>query len=114
MRILGKKVRFCDSKPDGFEFRLMVEHEIHSPCLLVPTKEDLRYRKRFLDETAQACNEKGGKRLAEVMTTIHGDDPTLFASQAMADRVTMLFGFVLDIAGATGVLPHLLGHFSRL
>ena len=93
------------TQSDAVKFRLLVKHEVHSPRLLVPTREDLRYLKRFLDETAKACNEKIGNRLAEVMTAIHGDDPTLFAPQAMADRVTNLFGVVLVVTGATGVLP---------
>jgi hypothetical protein len=93
------------TQSDAVAFRLMVKREVHSPRLLVPTREDLRYLKRFLDETAKTCNEKVGKRLAEVLTTIHGDDPTLFVPQAMADRVANIFGFVLVVAGATGVLP---------
>lgn len=93
------------TQSDAVKFRLMVKHEVHSPRLLIPTKDDLRYLKRFLDETAKACNEKVGIRLAEVMTVIHGDDPTLFTAQAMANRVTNTFGFVLAVSGATGVLP---------
>ena len=93
------------TQSDAVKFRLMAKHEIRSPCLLAPTRDDIRHLKQFLDETALACNEKIGQRLAVVLTAIHGDDSTLFTPQEMADRVTNVLGIALVVAGATGVLP---------
>lgn len=90
---------------DAVKFRLLVKEAVESPRLLVPTRDDIRYLKRFLDETAETCNSRIGKRVAEVLTAIHGWDSTLFVPQEAADRVTKLFGFVLVVAGASGILP---------
>lgn len=72
--------------------------------VIAPTREDIRYLKRFLDETADRCNRRIGERLADLVTVIHATDPGLFVPQAMADAVTRTFGFVLTVAGAAGVL----------
>jgi hypothetical protein len=61
--------------------------------------------KRFLDETVERCNQRVGQRLAELLSTIHADNPALFVPQEMADRVTRTFGFVLTVAGVAGTLP---------
>jgi hypothetical protein len=93
------------TKSDAVKFRLLIKEAVVSPRLLVPTREDIRHLKRFLDETAKVCNVRIGQRVAEVLTAIHGRDATLFLPQEAADRVTRLFGFVLTVAGAAGSLP---------
>jgi hypothetical protein len=40
-----------------------------------PTRDDIRYRKRFLDETAERSNRRIGERLTDLLTAIHGSDP---------------------------------------
>ena len=71
--------------------------------MLAPTRDDLRYLKRFLDETADRSNTRIGQRLAELLTTLHAADPTLFLAQDMADAVTRTFGCSLNVAGMAGV-----------
>jgi hypothetical protein len=68
--------------------------------VLTPPRDDLRYLKRFLDETAARSNRRIGQRLAELLTTLHAADPALFVPQEMADAVTRTFGLVLPAAGA--------------
>jgi hypothetical protein len=93
------------TQSDAVKFRLLVRDAVASPRFLVPTRDDIRHLKRFLDETADVCNERLGKRLAEVLTALHTGDPTLFAPKDVADRLTATFGFVLQVAGVDGTLP---------
>jgi hypothetical protein len=92
------------TQSDAVKFRLMVKGVVDSPRLLVPTRDDIRYLKQFLDETAGTCNERIGQRVAEVLTSIHGRDPTLFTPQDLANQVTRSFSFPLVVAGSAGVL----------
>jgi hypothetical protein len=73
--------------------------------ILAPTRDDIRYLKRFLDETAERSNRRIGERLAEILTALHAVDGGLFVPQQMADAVTRTFGFVLFVAGVAGTLP---------
>ncbi len=84
------------TQSDAIKFRLLVR---------APRRDDIRYLKRFLDETAERCNRRIGERLAELLTAIHASDPTLFLPQEVADLVTATFGFVLTVAGVAGTLP---------
>ncbi|MBN9169845.1 MAG: hypothetical protein J0J11_08000 [Microbacterium sp.] len=93
------------TQSDAVKFRLLVREEVASPRFLVPTREDIRHLKRFLDETADVCNDRLGKRLADLLTGLHASDPTLFDAKEVADRVTTTFGFVLTVAGVAGTLP---------
>jgi len=93
------------TQSDAVKFRLMIREPVESPRLIAPTWNDIIRLKRFLDETAKVGNERIGTRVAELLTTLHANDPTLFTPQEMADQVTVTFGFVLNVAGATGVLP---------
>ncbi len=74
-------------------------------AVLSPTRDDIRFLKRFLDETAESANRRIGARLADVLSTIHAENPARFPPQEMADRVTRSFGFVLTVAGTPGILP---------
>jgi hypothetical protein len=93
------------TRSDAIKLRLLAKAAVEPLRLLAPTQDDVRYLKRFLDETAKQSNDRIGQRLAELLTTIHTDNPILFAPQEMADRVTALFGFGVTIAGVTGTLP---------
>lgn len=93
------------TQSDAVKFRLMVKEEVASPRFLVPTRDDIRHLKRFLDETAEVSNDRIGTRLAEVLTALYVADPTLFVPKQVADRVTATFGFVLKVAGVDGTLP---------
>lgn len=93
------------TQSDATKLRLLAKQPIRAPRLLRPTQNDLLYLKRFLDETAERSNQRIGSRLAELLTTIHGTDPTLFLAQDKANELSRAFGFPLAIATATGVLP---------
>ncbi len=75
------------TQSDAVKLRLWAREPVASPRVLSPTREDIRYLKRFLDETAQDCNDKVGDRLAELLTTLHKKDPTLsLQSWAVSSR----------------------------
>jgi hypothetical protein len=93
------------TQSDAIKLRLLVRAPVPSMQILSPTRIDIRHLKRFLDETARISNRRIGTRLAELLSTIHVGNPALFVPQEVADRLTQTFGFVLDVAGASGVLP---------
>jgi hypothetical protein len=90
------------TQSDAIKLRLLVRAAVPQLQVLAPTRGDIRYLKRFLDETAERCNRRIGERLAELLTAIHTADPGLFVPQEAADAVTRTFGFVLTVAGAVG------------
>jgi hypothetical protein len=93
------------TQSDAIRLRLLVRAPVPSMQVLSPTRIDIRYLKRFLDETAEVSNRRIGARLAERLSTIHAGNSALFLPQEMADRVTRTFGFVLPVAGVLGTLP---------
>jgi hypothetical protein len=93
------------TQSDAIKLRLLVRSAVPSMQVLSPTRDDIHFSKRFLDETAEMANSRIGSRLAELLTTIHVGNPALFAPQEMADRITETFGFILTVAGAPGLLP---------
>ena len=92
-------------EPDAVKLRLWTKETIDAPQILAPTRSDLIYLRRFLDETANVCNRRIGERLAELLTTIDTQSPALFDAKEMADRVASIFRLPLQVAGATGVAP---------
>jgi hypothetical protein len=93
------------TQSDAIKLRLLVRAPVPQMQVLAPTRDDIRYLKRFLDETAERSNRRIGTRLAELLTAIHTQHPGLFVPQEMADMVTRIFGFALTIGGAIGTLP---------
>src|SRR5262249_34259042 len=93
------------TQSDAIKLRLLVRAAVSPMQVLAPTRDDIRYLKRFLDETAERANRQIGERLAELLTALHATDPGLFVPQTMADAVTRTFGFVLTVTGAAGTLP---------
>jgi hypothetical protein len=93
------------TQSDAFKLRLWAKENVASPRLLTPTLDDVRYLKRFLDETAVLCNTRIGQRLAELLSTLYTATPTLFRRRRMADRITRIFGMELEVAGIKGALP---------
>jgi hypothetical protein len=93
------------TQSDAVKLRLLARETVSSPRLLVPTRQDLTYLKRFLDETADSCNGRIGTRLAQLLTFIHGDTPGLLDPTSVANRLTASFQSVLAVAEAVGVLP---------
>jgi hypothetical protein len=66
------------------------------------TNGDVWYVKLFLDDLASWANARIAARLAEVLTTIHADDSTLFVPSDVADELAQLFRETMVIGGATG------------
>jgi hypothetical protein len=93
------------TRSDAIKLRLLTKQAVESPRTLAPTRDDLRYLKRFLDETAERCNRRVGDRLAELLTTIHADDPGLFDPRTVANEISRSFGTALEVGGVLGVAP---------
>ena len=93
------------TQSDAVKMRLWAKERVAAPRILSPTRRDLNYLKRFMDETAKRCNQRIGERLAELLTTLHGATPTVFESQQMANRVASVFRLPLEVAGSTGTVP---------
>ena len=87
------------TQSDAIKLRLLTKQPVESPRTLAPTRDDLRYLKRFLDETAELCNRRVGERLAELLTTIHATDPGLFDPDTVANEISLTFGIALTVAG---------------
>src|SRR5439155_21315728 len=83
------------TQSDARKLRLLAKESVQAPRLLTPTKDDLTYLKRFLGETASSCNERVGKRLAELLTFIHGESPGLVVPAELANRTSTSFQVVL-------------------
>jgi hypothetical protein len=93
------------TQSDAIKLRLLVRAPVPQMQVLAPTRDDIRYLKRFLDEAAERANRRIGDRLAELLTAIHAMDSLLFVPQEIADKVTEAFGFVLTVAGVAGTPP---------
>lgn len=93
------------TRSDAIRFGLLTRSQIAANRLLTPTRADLRYLKRFLDETVDHCDQRIGQRLGQVLTALHAADPALFVPQEVADRLTRTFAGMVQIANATGVVP---------
>ncbi len=93
------------TQSDAVKLRLWAKEQVAAPRILSPTRNDLNYLKRFLDEMAESCNHRIGERLAVLLTTIHTSTATLFVPQEMANQVASVFRLPLQVAGATGVVP---------
>jgi hypothetical protein len=92
------------TQSDAIKLRLLVRAPVPQMKVLAPTRDDIRYLKRFLDETAERSNRRIGDQLAQVLTAIHSSDPGLFVPQEAADAITRTFGYGLTVAGAFGIL----------
>lgn len=88
---------------DAVKMRLWAREPVQAPRVLSPTREDVRYLKRFLDETADTCNRRIGERLAELLTHMLNQTPGLFVAQEEANILTAAFGITLSVDGLPGV-----------
>ncbi len=94
------------TQSDAVKFRLLARQSVDAMRLLVPTGDDVRYVKRFLDETADSVNWRVVTRLAELLTTFHSDNPNLFVPQQVANELSRDFGVMgIPIAGVEAELP---------
>ena len=93
------------TQSDGVKLRLLAREAVAGPRLLAPTRDDIRYLKRFLDETATSCNARVCDRLAQLLGTLHAATPGVFAPQDLANRLGASFRIAAAVAGAVGVVP---------
>jgi hypothetical protein len=89
---------------DSMKFRVLVGGPVDPERRLFPSINDLRYVKRFLIETADGTIRRVGTRLAQLLTTFHVVDPTLFDAQTRANELSLRFGFSVTINGLVGVV----------
>src|SRR5262245_43669798 len=89
---------------DAIKLRLLSREAVQAPRLLTPTRQDLTYLKRFLDETARECNKRVGERLAELLTLLHTETPGLFVPADVANRISTAFQMVLQVDTVVGVV----------
>jgi hypothetical protein len=93
------------TRSDAVKLSVMAKEEVRPEVLLTPTRDDLGFLKLFLDDTAEVSNKRIAERLAELLTTIHTQAPTLLNPTDVANRVADLFQLPVTVAGITGVLP---------
>ncbi len=94
------------TQSDAVKFRLLARGQVDAPRLLVPTRDDVRYVKRFLDEAAEDINLRVVERLAELLTAFHDDYPALFYPQKIANALSKDFGILgIPVAGVTPEFP---------
>ena len=93
------------TQSDAVKMRMWARESVQAPRVLAPTRDDLRYVKRFLDETAELCNRRIGERLAELLTSMLRESSDQFDAQLEANQITAAFGIALSIDGQTGMLP---------
>ncbi len=89
------------TESDALQLRLLVKKPLDAPRRLAPTRGDAWYVKMFLDETARLINEEVAKRLAVLLTTLHGNDPSLFDPPAKAQTLANRFRVAAQVAGST-------------
>jgi hypothetical protein len=68
--------------------------------LLRPNANDLRYAKRFMDETADEINERVARRLSDLLGDIHASAPGIFDPQQTADQLAQDFQRAVTVGGA--------------
>lgn len=93
------------TKSDAVKLRVWAKELVVAPRLLAPARNDILWLKRFLDDTATDCNNRIAQRVADLLTTMHGQAPALVVPAEMANRITAVFQIVLAVAGVDGVLP---------
>lgn len=93
------------TKSDAIKLRLLSHEQVEGHKVVLPTKDDVGYLKRFLDETATSCNRRIGVRLAELLTSLHVAQPTLFNSTEVANAISSTFCQSLVVDGVTGAVP---------
>jgi hypothetical protein len=89
---------------DATKLKLLSREPVQAARLLTPTRQDLTYTKRFLDETARECNERVGRRLAQLLTHIDSETPGAIAAVPSANRIAAAFQLAIQVAGAVGVI----------
>lgn len=93
------------TETDAVKLRVLSRHRVPAPRVLVPTVHDMDYLGRFLQETATRCNGRVAERLAELLTRIHADDPTLIDPADRARYLADTFRVPVTVAGEPAAPP---------
>lgn len=91
------------TRSDAAKLRLLRRAAVEGHKILQLTNGDVWYVKLFLDDLASWANARIVARLAELLTEIHADDSSLFASSEVADALAQLFRENVVVAGAAGI-----------
>jgi hypothetical protein len=86
---------------DAMKFTRLTRQKVEGPRVLWPRRGDVWYVKLFLDETVEKINEEISRRLAELLTILHGSDPNLFQPDDRAQNLANLFRLPVQVAGVT-------------
>lgn len=89
------------TRSDAAKLRLLRREPVEAPKVVCFSDRDIGVVKQFLDELVEACNTRVAERLAELLTTIHADDNTLFVAANRADEVAQIMRTTVTVAGAT-------------
>jgi hypothetical protein len=93
------------TKSDAVKLRVWAKEAVGAPMVMAPARNDIRWLKMFLDDTAKDVNQRTGERLATLLTTINAKTPGILNPAELANRITATFGTVLKVATVEGVLP---------
>ncbi len=90
------------TKSDAVKLRLLARMSVDDGEKLTPTWDDLRYVKDFLGATATVANQRIGTRLAELSTTLHQENQSLFDPAEKASELAKDFQIETEVAGEQG------------
>ncbi len=90
------------TRSDAMKLRVLSGGAVLEGGRLSPSADDIRYVKRFLDESADATNRRIGARLADILTGFHAADPGLFDAQVGADAIARKFAIPVTVNGRVG------------
>lgn len=89
------------TKSDATKLGQILKTQVQPDQVFTPTLDDVRYLKRFVDETAARINERVAQRLSELLTTMHTDGHLAFDPAQKATDLAAKFGVRCTVAGAT-------------
>jgi hypothetical protein len=92
------------TRSDATKLRILSRRAVTPEVVLTPTRDDLRYVKKFLDEVAAWVNQRVGTRLADVLSAFLTQSPGLFDPGQMANEVSTQFQLPLTVGGVAGVV----------
>lgn len=86
---------------DALKLRLLTRQPVAENHVLWPTHGDVWYVKLWLMETVTSVNAEVATALTDLLTHLHGEDPTLFAPAEEAATLARRFCLTVTVAGAT-------------
>lgn len=93
------------TQSDAVKLRVLSRESVTPLQTLNPTRHDLKYLLRFVDDIATRANQRVGRRLAEILARIHAQDPTLFDPAERAGHLATKFRISITLAGITQTPP---------